>query len=59
MFNGFCKEQSLRMFFLLAKLHQRNFAINCRCGFKSDNKREQQPKGYYSLLVQEMGLEPT
>ena len=27
--------------------------------FKSNNKREQQPKGYYSLLVQEMGLEPT
>ena len=24
--------------------------------FKSDNKKEQQPKGYYSLLVQEMGL---
>ncbi len=23
---------------------------------KSDNKREQQSKGHYSLLVQEMGL---
>lgn len=39
--------------------NNQNFRFKSDSGFKSNNKREQQPKGYYSLLVQEMGLEPT